>query len=556
MSTSSNTAPTIAHILSHIDSHPGSILTKSQQTTYLKTLTTTHFCPYHSSTFGHTFHNETSLRKALTSIMATYLKLGVDVRPGKTAVDELFERGSEMLDEEYVQGVKSAAQGRVLQKRVVEESESEDHCSDEEHREDWAERPWESPSSGSDGDWEPGSKRTRAARKRRVQVVGKGSPSFSPPPAPKKRSRQFPPSCNGMNEVESPVPLKRPCTAVGRHTLYVRSDSEDSDCDGDTDDEFCNKRITTWRKSVQKSCTAETMIRRLSTLLEKNHLPASKPLVPQCQARKASVLEIDAALPVPRDLCAQVAELNKLLQWTTERYFADLSISRSADLVTRPTRELDNLYAQVFGKAEWQSKAVTLQSNHSLHVVDLLRSLISAFLFTRIFTKHEDFPWLSTEAILMLNLFKGKISSRLSTEHRDEAIDIAVASLFEDERLRNALLKPQAKKLASECLLTLNGHLNMLRRSACKSDADAESRLHEDLVSVCEQALRIQSGLVLNAESFEWKWYASGHYFESMLMQVEGGMRDGSEVALTLFPGVEWTDEKKGGLVPAVVKRL
>ncbi|KAF2160360.1 hypothetical protein M409DRAFT_60057 [Zasmidium cellare ATCC 36951] len=542
MSTTNNPAPTIAHILSHIDANPDKILTKDQQTSFLKSLTKTYFCPYHSSTFGHTFHNETSLRKALTSIMASSIRPGVDVRPGKTAVDELFERGSEMLDEEYVEGVRDAAHGKVLVRRLVEESE--DTCSDEEHQDDWAERVWEEPSSGSDEDWEPGTKRTRGARKRRNQLQGKVQSFSSPPPAPRKRSRLLVRRRDSMEESESPLVRKRPHTGVQRCASTVHSDSGDADCDGETDDDApCNKRVKVWRKSVHDSHRAEAMLRKLSTLWEQDKLPVAKPLVGPGHQRKISNLRIDAASP--SDLSTQIAGLNELIKSTVEAYLTDFPPSVSADLVTRATPELESLYIQIFGSADWKSTAAYLQSTDCLRAVDLLRSLISAFLFDRIFTKHGDLPWLSGEAVLMCRVFRENITSLSSANDRDDAIGTAAAHSFDDARLKNEVLRPQARKLASECLLVLNGHLNMLGRP--------RSEFGEGLERICAQGLRIQSRLVLNTEDLAWIWHASASSFDGETMQDEGCKRNGIEIALTLFPGVEWQDGKNGGSVPAVV---
>lgn len=123
-------AAAIFHILTHIDAHPSSLLTRASQTAFLKDLTRTYKFSYHSSTYGHTTHDEKSLRKVLGNTMRNHPNPEFGVASGNAAVDMLFEIGSEMLDRGYVEEVRRAGEGVVVERRGREGSDEEE--SDEE----------------------------------------------------------------------------------------------------------------------------------------------------------------------------------------------------------------------------------------------------------------------------------------------------------------------------------------------------------------------------------------------------------------------------------------
>lgn len=529
-----NNASTIVHILSHLDANPGKFLTRNAQDEYLKTLTSTYSCFYKSSTFGCTLHNETSLRKALTSIMASYIRPGVDMRPGTRPVDELFERGSEMLDEQYFKGLKETAKGQVFERRAVE---SEDSCSDEEHEEDLAMRRWTEPSSGSDEDWEPGSKRTRTARTRKNQARRKDG-SVRSPSALKKTARKDLRYGNLSDRSEPSLGRKGSAPTVQRRPSTIDA-SEDSGGD-DADNESCNKRARVWRKPVQGSPPAEAMLPELSM---HDGLRTVPPVSTRSEAHKTEVLGV--ATTMPPDLETQISELNDLIRSSAERYVAGHP-STHANLISRPPPELEALYVQAFNMSDWRSIAVQLQSRGGLSAVELLRSLVSAFLFTRIFTKAGDLPWLAPEVVVMFKCIMRRLPALNAPQDESN-----VACLFEDEQLKTAILRPQARTLASECLLVFNDHLSTL--SGSRRSCEVGARLREDLELAFEKALEIQSRLSFSMKTHEWTWSAIGPSSDFESMPTSGVEDRSGRVALTLFPGIVWEGETTGGLVRAVV---
>ena len=161
MSTPAN-AIAVAKVLTEIDADPGTISNRSQQDSLLKRLTSKYKFRYYSSTYGHTCHDEKSLRSVLVAIMRHHGKDGEDIRPGKTPVDELFERGSEMLWDDYVEAITEAAKDVELE----EDSDSEE--SEEESDIDQELLDFIEAQTDSDNDYAPVmAGRTRGANKRR-----------------------------------------------------------------------------------------------------------------------------------------------------------------------------------------------------------------------------------------------------------------------------------------------------------------------------------------------------------------------------------------------------
>lgn len=116
-------AAAISRVLTDIASFPTPILNRSDQQTYLKTLTSTHKFLYHSATYGHTAHDAASLRKVLANTMRHHPNPEFGIAGGNAAVDMLFEFGCEMLEAGYVEEVMRAGTEEVVEMREEEEEE-------------------------------------------------------------------------------------------------------------------------------------------------------------------------------------------------------------------------------------------------------------------------------------------------------------------------------------------------------------------------------------------------------------------------------------------------
>lgn len=155
-------AAAIAMVLAKIDTDPGTIATTSQQDSFLKSLTSKYKFRYYSSTYGHTCHDEKSLRSVLTAAVRNHGQAGEDIRPGKTAVDELFERGSKMLEDDYMSAIKDAAEG-VKVEVDPDSDEGEEESDIDQKLVDFVEA-----QSESDDEYLPtATRRTRSTNKRR-----------------------------------------------------------------------------------------------------------------------------------------------------------------------------------------------------------------------------------------------------------------------------------------------------------------------------------------------------------------------------------------------------
>ncbi|KAK4610714.1 hypothetical protein CLAFUW4_14043 [Fulvia fulva] len=155
-------AAAVAKVLADIDADPGKIASRSQQDSFLKNMTSKYKFRYYSSTYGHTCHDEKSLRSVLVAIMRHHGKDGEDIRPGKSAVDELFERGSGMLDDDYLKAMTEAAEGIEL------EVDSDSDDSEEESEIDQELIDFIEAQTDSDDEYTPNlAGRTRSANKKR-----------------------------------------------------------------------------------------------------------------------------------------------------------------------------------------------------------------------------------------------------------------------------------------------------------------------------------------------------------------------------------------------------
>ncbi|EME44562.1 hypothetical protein DOTSEDRAFT_24583 [Dothistroma septosporum NZE10] len=155
-------AAAVATVLSKIHADPGTIATRSRQMSFLKQVTSKHKFRYYSSIYGHTCHDEESLRSVLVAVMRRYGKAGEDIRLGKAPVDELLERGSEMLDDDYVKAVKKATEDVELE-LVGEGDGSAENSEIDQEMIDFIEA-----QTDSDDDYHPTIRaRTRSAKKSR-----------------------------------------------------------------------------------------------------------------------------------------------------------------------------------------------------------------------------------------------------------------------------------------------------------------------------------------------------------------------------------------------------
>ncbi|KAK5127444.1 hypothetical protein LTR85_006783 [Meristemomyces frigidus] len=161
---------------------------------------------------------------------------------------------------------------------------------------------------------------------------------------------------------------------------------------------------------------------------------------------------------------------------------------RSAELPATPSAQLETLYMEVFGGADWRASVIQLQWNKHLHAAAFLQCLISAFLVREVFRK--DVPWQSPSIFLEAN---GMAQRFVKPALQKRGIDMQkVMSEAALAQVRSAVFQKEvisrnARLLAHNLALTLNGHLEQLVKDGVAKNWQAE--MLESCAGICETAL-------------------------------------------------------------------
>lgn len=514
----------ISLILKHVDANPGTITDKRQQLAFLRHLTSRRRLPYHSSIYGNTRHDEKSLRSVAITIMRKHAVPGLLFRDAQTPVDVLFERGSQVLDDKFVQAVNHAA-GMARQDSSTHSScSSEGDNSDEEI----SVEPIDVDDSGDDDYAPPHPRRTRSnAGKMRAQSA---STSMTAAPGPRDS-----------------LPFRAGAVSSANKTADVEA-------------------IVT----IVKDEGAASQKRKASSLGEEiavpfRHLPVKR-TIPQKPKGRLPPPRSGVSRPAPGSTAVrgevtpgderhEVLLLTKALNYSVRSLVSTLFQSlaangrEQAELVLHPAPHLALLYGRVFGGSDWKAGAIELLVREALPASDFMRSLIAAFLHERVFCLSDgapdlaaDPPWTSPLSLkASTSCFQQYVAPLMSARHgADVSTTLAQAALaqLQDSQFVTTTLQPMARHLANDLRLSLNAQLQILLGSCPgPNNLDWHETLLKGLEETMTDALVLCGRLAAADQQYRWVWIARGKEYDGRGMD-RCGERKGSKVGLTVFPGL------------------
>lgn len=269
MSTSATNAglAVIGHVIIAIDEcigeDPQALLTEDQQTKFLANFASTWKCFYNSRMWRGSktpWHDQVSLLRSLTGSISTKGRMRDknDKRSGKAKVNDLFARGSGVLDETYLESALAAAAQTPLELQDTKKAEIEKQKAEDAEREEAAavmqqvkdDDPKDSnfvPHGEKQSQKSTSRYQTRGNKKKTKAPTKAPSPSLSPsplPPAFKKTNFQAPStrrksSENSANRAVSPHTQfpSQSANRLGSELTWDGGESSQEDEDEDQDAE-------------------------------------------------------------------------------------------------------------------------------------------------------------------------------------------------------------------------------------------------------------------------------------------------------------------------------